>query len=343
MSEAERQEVGAPAEIAATSLVVRRTVRAEIDRVFAAWTEPASLREWWGPEPITCPVAEVDLRVGGRYRLANRYADGSIVWILGEFERVEPPHMLVYTWSLEPGPPMSSRVTVRFDSRGDDVTDVTVTHERLPDAAMRDMHEQGWNGCLAGLAAYLEGAQKTTAQEEIMELERDEFGTTTFDSVSGFLELAWTGATERMTDAQFRAALERFAAHAVTQRAPNVLIDVTRFAHKMSPEAGPWRDEHVIPLYNRAGVKKMAFLVPAGAPGTVESGAIATAEPPGNFPTGYSAHARPCSTGLPRRKAAQPSILNNRIAFPPYISSRWASERPGTEAIARTGSTSLMS
>lgn len=157
MSEAERQEAGA-ADVPAPSLVVRRTVRAGIDRVFAAWTEPARLTQWWGPEPITCPVAEVDLHVGGRYRLANRYADGSIVWIVGEFERVEPPHMLVYTWSLEPGPPMSSRVTVRFESQDNDSTEVSVVHERLPDAAMRDMHEQGWNGCLAGLAAYVEAA-----------------------------------------------------------------------------------------------------------------------------------------------------------------------------------------
>jgi uncharacterized protein YndB with AHSA1/START domain len=156
MSEAERQEAGAPADPGVTTLVVSRTVRADVDRVFAAWTEPDRLREWWGPEPITCPVADVDLRVGGRYRLANRYADGSIVWILGEFERVEPPHVLIYTWRLEPGPPMSSRVTVRFESQGSS-TAVTISHERLPDAATRDMHHEGWTGCLAGLAAYVEG------------------------------------------------------------------------------------------------------------------------------------------------------------------------------------------
>jgi hypothetical protein len=120
-----------------------------------------------------------------------------------------------------------------------------------------------------------------------MELERDEFGTTTFDSDSGILELDWTDATEHMTDAQFGAALERFAAHAVAQRARNVLIDVTRFGHKMSPEVGAWRDEHVIPLYDQAGVRKMAFILPAGAPGTVESGGSPATEPPGTFPTGY--------------------------------------------------------
>jgi hypothetical protein len=120
-----------------------------------------------------------------------------------------------------------------------------------------------------------------------MELERDEFGVTTYHSGSGILELAWTDATEHMTDTQFQSALERFAAHSVTQRSSNVLIDVTRFAHRMSPDVGAWRDEHVIPRYNEAGVKKMAFLLPPGAPGTVESGNAPSLEAPGTFPTGY--------------------------------------------------------
>lgn len=156
MSEAHPGDVAASSDEQALSLTVRRTIRASAERVFAAWTQPARLMDWWGPDPITCPAAEVDLRPGGRYRIANRYADGTMIWIQGEFERVEPPHVLVYSWSLEPGPPMSSRVTVRFEPRGDDLTEVIVLHERLPDVALRDMHEQGWTGCLEGLAAYLE-------------------------------------------------------------------------------------------------------------------------------------------------------------------------------------------
>src|SRR2546427_2835818 len=56
------------------------------------------------------------------------------------------------------------------------------------------------------------------------------------------------------------------------------------FRHRPGPEVGPWRDEHVIPRYNRAGVSKFAFLLPQGSPG---AGASPTPEPPGKFPTGY--------------------------------------------------------
>jgi uncharacterized protein YndB with AHSA1/START domain len=133
------------------TLMVRRTIRAPVERVFAAWTEPEQLRRWWGPKDVTCPEAEVDLRVGGRYRIANRMPDGSLLNIVGEFEKVDPPRELVYSWSHEdaPGPPM--RVTVRFEPRAD-ATEVIVLHERLADENSRKLHADGWDGCLDGLA-----------------------------------------------------------------------------------------------------------------------------------------------------------------------------------------------
>lgn len=136
------------------SLVVRRTISAPPERLFAAWTEPAHLKNWWGPETVRCTAAEVDLRVGGRYRIANQFPDGSVLWIAGEFELIAPPSKLVYTWRLEPEASRSERVTVRFEPR-DGATEVIVVHEHIPDTAIRDRHEAGWHGCLDGLAAYL--------------------------------------------------------------------------------------------------------------------------------------------------------------------------------------------
>jgi len=55
-------------------LVVRRLIPASPDAVFAAWTEPAHLLKWWGPRGVSLAAAEIDLRVGGRYRLASKTA-----------------------------------------------------------------------------------------------------------------------------------------------------------------------------------------------------------------------------------------------------------------------------
>jgi uncharacterized protein YndB with AHSA1/START domain len=138
------------------SLVVRRTIKAPAWRVFEAWTRGEHLQSWWGPRPITCPDASVDLRVGGTYRIANRFPDGTIAWIVGEYKIVDPPRKLVYTWSMDSEAWAPQLVTVRFEAR-DAATEVIIVHEYLSDVTTRDQHEQGWIGCLDGLERYIAG------------------------------------------------------------------------------------------------------------------------------------------------------------------------------------------
>jgi uncharacterized protein YndB with AHSA1/START domain len=143
-----------------TALVVRRIINAAPDYLFELWTRPEHVKVWWGPESVICTAAEIDLRVGGRYRIANELPDGATLWIVGEFEVIAPPHKLVFTWQLEPGPERTERVTVRFEPRAGG-TEVVVVHERIAEAAAREGHEKGWIGCLTGLAEYVEcAAQK---------------------------------------------------------------------------------------------------------------------------------------------------------------------------------------
>jgi uncharacterized protein YndB with AHSA1/START domain len=57
-------------ELPMETLVVRKTIQATPERLFRAWTEPEQLRRWWGPEGAICVDPEVDLQVGGHYRIA---------------------------------------------------------------------------------------------------------------------------------------------------------------------------------------------------------------------------------------------------------------------------------
>lgn len=68
-----------------------------------------------------------------------------------------------------------------------------------------------------------------------------------------------------------------------------MLVDVRDFKHSPGGEVAEWRDQHIIPRYNAAGVRKFAFLLPERAPGTMENGTPPAPEPPGDFPTGYFA------------------------------------------------------
>ena len=139
-----------------TSLNLRRAIRAPRERVFAAWTTPELLMQWWGPDNVTCPEAEVDLREGGTYRLANLDADGTIVWISGNFQEVRPPEELIYTWRVSLAPTESTLVRVQFLPHAAG-TEIVLTHDRFAEAAVRDMHVAGWEGCIDKLEALLAG------------------------------------------------------------------------------------------------------------------------------------------------------------------------------------------
>jgi uncharacterized protein YndB with AHSA1/START domain len=133
------------------ALIVRRRFKSEALKLFEAWTSPDLLMAWWGPRGVTCPEAEVDLRIGGTYRLSNLFPDGRTIWITGEFQKIEKPTLLVYTWKHE-GENPTSRVTVRFDKVLDG-TEIVIVHEKLADEESRRRHQEGWIGCLEKLAA----------------------------------------------------------------------------------------------------------------------------------------------------------------------------------------------
>jgi uncharacterized protein YndB with AHSA1/START domain len=136
-----------------SELVVRCLIPAAQETVFRVWTQPEHVQKWWGPRGVTCPMAEIDLRVGGTYRIANLLPDGKTVWIHGVFEEIDPPHRLTYTWGFGLEDEPAERVTVTFEPRPEG-TEVMVVHENIPDEAARVGHEKGWYGCLDGLEEY---------------------------------------------------------------------------------------------------------------------------------------------------------------------------------------------
>jgi len=139
-----------------TSFTLERSFAAPIEKVWAAFTEPAVLQQWWGPPGFTTPSADIDLRAGGKYRIAMKPPDGETLFLCGEFIEVRKPEKLVYTWAWEEddGPGHQSQVTLNCKTRGKN-TDVVLTQERLADAESRDAHVEGWTGSFERLAAQL--------------------------------------------------------------------------------------------------------------------------------------------------------------------------------------------
>ena len=116
-----------------------------------------------------------------------------------------------------------------------------------------------------------------------MDISHDEYGVMSFDPERRVLELEWLEATARMTEDDFKGSLERLATGAEDHRPQGILVDVRHFRFSPGPDFGAWRDEHIIPRYNAAGVERFAFLVPEDA----APSSLPSHEGPATFPTGY--------------------------------------------------------
>lgn len=83
------------------SFLMERTFNAPAQAVFDAWTRPEHVRQWFGRYGDTMPVCEIDLRVGGAWRLLIRNRDGSEMGMFGEYREIAGPQRLVYTESFD--------------------------------------------------------------------------------------------------------------------------------------------------------------------------------------------------------------------------------------------------
>lgn len=137
---------------------VSRTINAPRERVFGAWTNPEILMKWWGAGPdYHAGWVEVDLRVGGRYRLTMVHTEKEVTHaVAGEYQEIDRPHKLVHTWKWETEEEanIETLVTVEFNEVGEH-TEVMLTHEAFSTEELRDNHAHGWNGCLDNLARAL--------------------------------------------------------------------------------------------------------------------------------------------------------------------------------------------
>jgi uncharacterized protein YndB with AHSA1/START domain len=139
------------------AVVMERELKASAERVFQAWTDPTQLVHWFRGNPGTkVESAEVDLRVGGRYRIVIRSEDDEFI-VFGTYSVVDPPRVLEFTWrwevsSLEPADTLV-RVELQPTGAG---THLRLTHTNFSTERSSKAHDQGWTGVLATLESYLD-------------------------------------------------------------------------------------------------------------------------------------------------------------------------------------------
>lgn len=130
-------------QVSTKSVVIERTFEAPIALVWQLWTDPEHFKQWYGPQGFSVPVAEMDLRPGGKRLICMASPDGSMkMWTVGEFTEILPNQRLVYTESMsdeqgnEIAPPDDSypaktTVIVQLEDLGGR-TKMVMTHEGVP-------------------------------------------------------------------------------------------------------------------------------------------------------------------------------------------------------------------
>jgi uncharacterized protein YndB with AHSA1/START domain len=128
--------------------------------VYEALTNPAQLAKWWGPQGFTTPSVDLDLSVGGSYRIAMQPPDGDLFQLSGEFREVDSPARLAYTFRWDPPDPDDRETVVALSLHERDAgTEVLLTQGAFATEARLALHEEGWTESLGRLEQVLVEAE----------------------------------------------------------------------------------------------------------------------------------------------------------------------------------------
>jgi uncharacterized protein YndB with AHSA1/START domain len=145
-----------PGVVERPSLTLTRRFRARPEKVWAAWTDPEKLIGWFCTTKAKpgSMRADVDVRVGGRYRVSFDMESGEYSEVGGTYREVVPNEKLVFSWAWHSTPERESLVTVSIRPDGGGSLMVFI-HEQFFDEAARDNHERGWSELFAQLESVL--------------------------------------------------------------------------------------------------------------------------------------------------------------------------------------------
>ena len=140
-----------------TSLEIKRFINAPRARVYAAWTDPAQLKQWFGPQGVQTREIVAEARVAGKFRWDLITTDGKEKTIAGDYREIVPGKKIVFTWRHENDKAWNNKtsiVTVELSDHNGG-TELRLTHVQLPSEESRDDHNQGWNSVLDRLEKFV--------------------------------------------------------------------------------------------------------------------------------------------------------------------------------------------
>lgn len=133
------------------SVTMVRKLKASPRAVYAAWTRPNVIARWLAPGLDSVTAVSVDLRKGGRYRVDAVDSHGRPYVISGTYLDLVEDRRIVMSWSYD-GPVSDLRsdatiVAAELRTLDDNATELTLTHEKIPDRKAATIHQANWVTC----------------------------------------------------------------------------------------------------------------------------------------------------------------------------------------------------
>jgi uncharacterized protein YndB with AHSA1/START domain len=154
-------------------VVVTRVFEAPVERVWQAWVEPEMVKQWWGPDGFTCPLAEMDVREGGKSLVCMRAPaefGGQDMYSTWAYTKIVPRQWIEYTFNfadqdgrkltpaqagIPDGVPEDGQNVVKFKALGGQRTEMTVTEHGYTSEQAHDISKLGLEQCLDKMAESL--------------------------------------------------------------------------------------------------------------------------------------------------------------------------------------------
>ncbi|MBC6905178.1 SRPBCC domain-containing protein [Saccharophagus sp. K07] len=138
----------------ASSVQITWEFDAPPEHVWAAWTKPELVRQWFGSDPEGKVIKEdMDVRVGGQFEVTFSDSDGTHHTAHGTYRHVEPYKRLEFSWGWKSEPGVETQIKVLLLPSGDG-TKMEFEHGNLIQASSHD-YQTGWRSTFQKIASAL--------------------------------------------------------------------------------------------------------------------------------------------------------------------------------------------
>ena len=143
--------------MANNSVSLHRVLKAPPEKVFRAFTEPAAMASWIPPYGFVCIVHNMDVRVGGSYRMSfQNFSTGHSHSFGGNYVEIKPNELIKYTDQFEDPNLPGEMITTVWLQKVSVGTEVKIMQEGIPSLIPVEMCYLGWQESLEKLAKLVE-------------------------------------------------------------------------------------------------------------------------------------------------------------------------------------------